>query len=406
LRDTDGEPIGFIAVTTDVTERRRAEERLRKLNECFLNLGPDPLDNIQLLALTGMDILEADMARYGRMEKGEFYIFSSMHAEEGFEVLDEVEDYLCYQLLSRGIKGPVTTEGVEEAIFAGDPDVRQHGFLSCLFHPITVQGEPMGCFNMLFRDARAFSQVEVDTMSMLSRAISIEEERHAFNESLRDFVDIASHELRHPVALLSGFAETLELHGSEMDEPTRKEVIEAIKQSTERISDMVTGLIDISLVERERFFIHKRQENIAALAERVVREMKMKVPGWQFEISHNRDAVECEVDPDRFHDLMVILLDNAVKYSPSGSVVEIDLEERQEAVHVSVMDRGIGVPPEHHDKLFRRFYQVEEAQYHSTPGLGLGLFLASQIVESHGGRIWYEPRDGGGSVFRFTLPRQ
>lgn len=70
---------------------------------------------------------------------------------------------------------------------------------------------------------------------------------------------------------------------------------------------------------------------------------------------------------------------------------------------VSVMDRGNGIPAESRTKVFDRFYQVEDALHHSKPGMGLGLYIASQIVDAHGGRVWVEPRDGGGSVFRFTV---
>jgi signal transduction histidine kinase len=108
------------------------------------------------------------------------------------------------------------------------------------------------------------------------------------------------------------------------------------------------------------------------------------------------------VDPERIHDLLVILMDNAVKYSPEVTDVEVTIEAAED--EVSVLDRGIGVSAEHREKIFERFYQVEEAQYHSTPGLGLGLFLARQIVDGHGGRLCYETREGGGSAFRFTLP--
>ncbi|MEW6553939.1 MAG: PAS domain S-box protein [Actinomycetota bacterium] len=404
IRDAGGTPVGFLSITRDVTERKRAEERLQKLNECFLGMGPDPLENIRLLALTGRDILAADMVRYGRIEKGDFYVFSSLEDGEGFMPIGEVDDYLCYKLLLHGAKGPVTTGDVEEGIFANDPDVRLHGFASFLFHPIIVREESTGCFNMLYKDAREFSRIEMDTMAMLARAISIEEERYAFNESLRDFVDIASHELRHPVALLSGFTETLEAHGSEMDDPTREEVVGAIRQATERIGRMVMGLMNVSLVERERFHISKRRTDLIALADRVLREMRSKAPEWEFELKPADRTLECEVDPERFHDLLVILLDNAVKYSDQGTVVEVVIERYGEEVAVSVLDRGVGVPPQHRDKVFNRFYQVEEAQYHSTPGLGLGLFLARQIVEVHGGRISCEPREGGGSIFSFTLP--
>ncbi|MEJ5187563.1 MAG: sensor histidine kinase, partial [Candidatus Geothermincolales bacterium] len=98
-----------------------------------------------------------------------------------------------------------------------------------------------------------------------------------------------------------------------------------------------------------------------------------------------------------------ILLENARKYSPAGSEVEVSVEAADEGAMVSVMDRGVGIAEEHRERVFERFYQVEEAQHHSKPGLGLGLFLAKRIVEEHGGRIWHEPRPGGGSIFRFVI---
>ena len=102
--------------------------------------------------------------------------------------------------------------------------------------------------------------------------------------------------------------------------------------------------------------------------------------------------------------MLVILLDNGIHHSSYHRPVEVvgDLEGRD--ARISVLDRGIGVPETDREQIFERFYQVEDAIHHQSPGIGLGLFIARQIVQAHGGRIWYEPRDGGGSIFRFTIP--
>jgi signal transduction histidine kinase len=103
-------------------------------------------------------------------------------------------------------------------------------------------------------------------------------------------------------------------------------------------------------------------------------------------------------------DLLVILLDNAVSYSPPTSDVRIEAGPQDGGVVISVLDKGRGIPPKDRKTIFERFYQVEDSQHHSSTGMGLGLYIARQIVDGHGGRIWYEPREGGGSIFRFTLP--
>ena len=112
-----------------------------------------------------------------------------------------------------------------------------------------------------------------------------------------------------------------------------------------------------------------------------------------------------EADPERIARVLVILIDNAVNHSPRGSPVEVEANPVDEkGVTVAVMDRGWGVPEDERERIFKRFYQVEEAVRHSNPGIGLGFYIAREIVEAHGGKIWCEPHEGGGSIFRFTLP--
>lgn len=403
LRDPQGKPVGFTAITRDITDRKKTEMGLEKLNRCLLSLGHDPLENIANITTVASEIMDARLARYGRKERGRFQVFSSQAAERGFLTLDNVDNLVCWQLISRGMDAPVSRKDLPEGVFENDPDVISHRLREGLCYPVKLKGEPIGCLCLFFDMEKRFSAADIDILIMLGRAIAIEEDRWDYQESLRDFIDIASHELRHPMALLGGFSELLRERGGELDEKTRGEVAEAIVSATDRLKDIAEGLVRVSLLERDRFPLSRKKEDIELLAAQALSEMERRFPQRQFRLTVNGEVGSCSVDATRIHELLIILLDNAVKFSPPDTEVEVCVEAAREGVTVSVLDRGRGVAEENRERIFERFYQVEEAQHHSE-GLGLGLFLARQIVEGHNGRIWHEDRPGGGSAFRFFLP--
>jgi signal transduction histidine kinase len=124
-----------------------------------------------------------------------------------------------------------------------------------------------------------------------------------------------------------------------------------------------------------------------------------------FTVAIGPGPLEVFVDAEKFGQLLAILLENAVNYSPAGSLIVIASDLVSHTVlEMRVMDRGPGVPPEAEEKIFERFFQVDDVLHHSKPGVGLGLYIARQIVMGHGGTLDYQPREGGGSVFRFTIP--
>lgn len=403
MRDTDGKPAGFVSVTRDASERKRAEERLKKINRGFLELGPDPLDNMRRLTLTAREVLEADMARYTRLMDGHAFSFSSLLPEAGFAPLDDPESHLCFKLIATGTSGTLSTFDIKGDDFERDPDVREHSMRSCLLHPVQSHGVTVGCLTVMCKAERGFSSMEKDTIAALSRVLGTEEERFAYEQSLRDFVDVASHELRHPVALLAGFAEILAEDVEGMDAATRAEAAGAIRQASRRLTILTRSLLDASLAERNRFSILKSTGDLATLVKRTAEEVEASAPGAPIVTRIDPALRSLSFDEDRIRNLLVILLENARKYSPAVSEVEVIVDVAGEGAMVSVMDRGAGIAEEHRKRVFERFYQVEEAQHHSKPGLGLGLFLAKRIVEQHGGRIWHEPREGGGSIFRFII---
>ncbi|MDD3719050.1 MAG: PAS domain S-box protein [Actinomycetota bacterium] len=221
---------------------------------------------------------------------------------------------------------------------------------------------------------------------------------------LRDFLDIAAHELRHPATLIEGYAMTLADFGGEMSPDELTRALSAIVRSVDKLTGVVDDLLDVSRIERGFMSLERGEHDVLPLLRGAVHDMAARKGGRAIEITSVEDPGPVWVDPEKFTRLMVILLDNAVKYSPPGSLVEVNLGIDGDNALFSVLDRGTGIPDRERSRVFDRFYQSDEVLHHSSPGLGLGLYIAKRIVEAHGGRIWCEAREVGGSAFRFTLP--
>lgn len=241
-------------------------------------------------------------------------------------------------------------------------------------------------------------------MGMLSRALTIEEERLAHEESIRHFVDIASHELRTPLSIIKGYAEAFQFGDLMGLNDFQMEKIRIINSKADKMAKTINDLMDLSRIERGHFTADKRLLELEPLVSGAVKQMEEKGVRNEFEVAIAPGVGMREVDQELILDAMLILLDNAVIYSPPDSLISVELAPYEGGVIFSVLDRGPGVPERERENIFERFYQLEDSRHHSASGMGLGLFIAHEIARSHGGRIWYEPREVGGSVFSFFLP--
>ncbi|NPV60471.1 MAG: PAS domain S-box protein [Actinobacteria bacterium] len=397
-----------VAIYEDVTERERAQWRLERLNRCFLELGPDALANIIHLLNAGKEILEADELHYTHYFRGRFQIYQNKNAGEngGFEPLDEERHPLCVAMISEDRDQPELIEDLASSGHAGlITEAAEGDYRSYLGYPVRAHGRTVGAIGALSREAGGFGAEERDYLGLLARAIAVEEERLAHEEELRDFVDIASHELRHPMTVIKGYASTLLSHHDHMDEETRRAVLEDIDRGVNRLERLVRQLLDTARIERHKLSMAKAECDLVPALERAVREMREREPSVPISFHVQGQPLRVRADPERIAQLLVILLENAIHYSPQGTEVEVEVSAYDAGgLTVSVLDRGWGVPEEEREKIFERFYQVGDATHHSAEGIGLGLYIAKEIVEAHGGRIWHEPRQGGGSIFRFTIP--
>lgn len=413
LTDEEGNVIGAIFGTRDITEQKRMQDKLNRLNQTLLALGVDPHNNLQRLILAAREIMEGDLAIYCRLGEKEMVESIFAAAETNTLPPDRIKEAICSHPVLGRKDAPLFVDDLEIEEYRDlHPHIHLYQIKSYIGFPVKSREGIYGHLCLFSRSAKKFTLHDMDLVGMISRAIVSEEERLAREKSLRDFIDIASHELRHPITIMKGYAETLLGYRQRIDEKKLEEILRAIVKGSNRLDKLVSELLDTSRIDRGKFEIAKREVKVKAILEEALDEVREKSAGHRFSLKVDEAVDTCWLDPDRVRQVMVILLENAVNYSPEGSLIEIeaevDLKRVEEGpgrrVVLSVLDRGMGIPEEDREKVFERFYQVGEVMHHSVPGIGLGLYIARQIAEAHGGRIWHEHRPGGGSIFRFTIP--
>jgi signal transduction histidine kinase len=218
----------------------------------------------------------------------------------------------------------------------------------------------------------------------------------------RDLVANVSHELKTPISALRAHLENL-LDGVERPDP---QTLQMMLVQTERLTRLVEQLLELSRLEAGDVPMVRERLPLRPLVDRVLSELEVVRTRRAVEL-HERvpdDLPPVYADAERVHQVLFNLLDNAVRFTPSGGRVTITASRRNGAVDIAVTDTGPGIAPEHLPRLFERFYRVDRARSRDEGGTGIGLAIARSVVEAHGGRIWAESEPGKGSTFTFQLP--
>ncbi|MDD3268488.1 MAG: ATP-binding protein [Syntrophomonadaceae bacterium] len=225
-------------------------------------------------------------------------------------------------------------------------------------------------------------------------------------EVRKDFVANVSHELKTPVATISGFAETL-MNEGDLGAEHVKEFSIIIYEESQRLSRIINRLLELSRLESAHQQLNSRPIDMSAVIEYAINIVKKRSNAPELTICFTKpaEAVCIAGDEDLIVQIMLNLLDNAINYSPRGQEISVSLEESKEAIKVSVADKGEGIPEKDIPRIFERFYRVDKARSKKTGGTGLGLSIVKHLVENHGGRVGVESQLGQGSVFYFTLPK-
>ncbi|MFA6435496.1 MAG: ATP-binding protein [Elusimicrobiales bacterium] len=221
----------------------------------------------------------------------------------------------------------------------------------------------------------------------------------------REFVANVSHELKTPLTAIRGCAETL-LNGALEDREHGPDFVRSIYEQSVRLDKLVDDLLKISYAESGRVRLEKTTLEVKALVDEIARNLGAIAAGKAVSfLNLVPEALRVNADRDKLSQVLINLLDNAVKYNREGGKITISAGAQGPVVKISVEDTGPGIPPEHLPRLFERFYRVDKARSRDLGGTGLGLSIMKHLVELHGGSVGVESSAGRGSIFWFTIPK-
>jgi PAS domain S-box-containing protein len=224
-------------------------------------------------------------------------------------------------------------------------------------------------------------------------------------EMKADFIATASHELRTPLAAVYGAAQTLLRHDFALDEGGRDRFVSLIADESERLGRIVNEILLASQLDTGRLALETEPFDPVELVDRVVEASRaFAPPSITVERNIGNDVPRVDADRDKVRQVLVNLVENAVKYSPDGGRIEIRVDGHGDNVLFAVTDEGLGIPPDQQSRVFEKFYRLDPHMTRGVGGTGLGLYICNELVTRMGGHIWVESVADEGSTFLFELP--
>jgi two-component system CheB/CheR fusion protein len=231
----------------------------------------------------------------------------------------------------------------------------------------------------------------------------VESEKQQVMEQRKEFMAIASHELKTPITSLKGYTQILHKRFCRAGDEHSTTILVKMEKQLDKLITLIGELLDVTKIEAGQLTWHNEPFDLDTLVQDIVEEIGYTTERHQIRIE---GTLSSPIFGDREHigQVLINLLSNAVKYSPQATSILVKMTADADTATIGVQDFGIGIAPEKHEHLFERFFRVSDPASKTFPGLGLGLFISAQIVKRHGGRMWVESHEGVGSTFFFTIP--
>lgn len=290
------------------------------------------------------------------------------------------------------------------AVFAAS--VFSYVLAAYLLRPITALNQTMLAVRSDPQsDERVPASTHGDELSDLSNLFNdMLDQMQRYIDQQQQFVGDVSHELRTPVAVIQGHIEMLQRWGKD-DPEILNESLNASMQETKRMQSLVTEMLDLTRAEQAEITMNHETSDVKEVVNQVFNDFKMIHPDFTFILDDDvKRHAYSQIYRNHLEQVLIILLDNAVKYSVNRHEIHVSLSESGRAVQVAVQDFGEGISQENMDRVFNRFYRVDKARSRNKGGNGLGLSIAKRLIEAYKGTIGIESAVGAGSIFQIELP--
>ena len=369
LRNTAAEVIGFLGVASDITAREEAEETRRRLAAI---------------------VESSDDAIVGKTLDG---IITSWNA-----AAERLFGYSSEEAIGKHITLIIPAELLwEEDEIIGK--LRQ-GLRIHHFETVRVRKDGTRIEVSLSISPIKNSTGTIIGAAKIARDIS---ERRELERRKDEFISMASHELKTPVTALKGFTQLLHRHFLKRNDEESVRYLARMDTQINKLTTLISDMLDLSKMQHGQLAYRMERFDLAELVREIVESVQGTTQTHHL-LLEKTVVVQIYGDRDRIGQVLINLLTNAIKYSPTADKIIVGMAIHEGSVLVSVQDFGIGISQAYQESIFQRFYQVNESAEKIYPGLGIGLYIAKQIIERHQGRLWVQSRKGEGSIFRFSLP--
>ncbi|MDX2000928.1 MAG: PAS domain S-box protein [Chitinophagales bacterium] len=377
LRDPNDEIIGAILVMTDVTEQVLAKQELESIELRFRNLILEAPMPTALYVGRELVIELANEAMIKLWGKDATVISKPLA-----EALPELDGQPFLEILDKVFTTGETYHADEQSA-----DLIVDGVLQTFWFNFT--------YKPLFdKDGKVYA--------VLNMALDISQHVHLKRQK-DEFLGIASHELKTPVTSIKAYAQVLEQHFRNKGDMQEASMLSRMGTQVNKLSKLIEDLLDVTKIQAGKLLFNESYYELNDLAAEIVEEVQRTSDKHKIFL-HRATSITIYGDRDRIGQVITNLLTNAIKYSYGADKVIVRITNQGSSALLSVEDFGIGIAKEKLPRVFEQFYQVGNLGGTVSPGLGLGLYISSEIIRRQGGQIWAESQEGTGSTFTFALP--